>query len=294
MTVAESLAWKGAFVAALCVLAWRSFRVMPLERPVVGARGAARFRAIDGSLAFAALEPVLRQVAGWIVASGSPVPGSSLEEKLRRSGEWLGLSEVEVVALSFLVGVLGGCAGLLAASGLELSPLLALPSVGLGAAVPFLRMHDAARTREREVTRGLPGAIDLLWLCMSAGLDFPAALRFATGDDAVLGILRAELGGVLRDVELGYTRIDALRSMEGRIPFPAVRGFVAAVVQSEERGNPLAEVLRVQAEVLRTRRGVLAEEAAARASVLLVIPLMLLLGCVLLLLFGPFIVGGWI
>jgi tight adherence protein C len=70
------------------------------------------------------------------------------------------------------------------------------------------------------------------------------------------------------------------------VPTEAVREFVGAVIQAEEKGTPLAEVLRIQATILRMRRTVLAEEAASRAGVMMMIPLMMLLGCILLILMG--------
>jgi tight adherence protein C len=65
-----------------------------------------------------------------------------------------------------------------------------------------------------------------------------------------------------------------------------VREFVGAVVQAEEKGTPLAEVLRIQAGILRMRRTVLAEEAASRAGVMMMIPLIMLLGSILMILMG--------
>ena len=63
-------------------------------------------------------------------------------------------------------------------------------------------------------------------------------------------------------------------------------------MQSEEKGNPLAEVLRIQANMLRMRRSVLAEESAARAAVLMMGPLMLIFGAIILVLLGPFIINS--
>lgn len=91
---------------------------------------------------------------------------------------------------------------------------------------------------------------------------------------------------------MGRTRREALLSFAERMPSTAARNFVNAVVQAEDKGNPLVEVLQVQAHVLRTRRSVAGEEAAARASVLLALPLVLLLGCILLVMLGPFLVNG--
>ena len=97
---------------------------------------------------------------------------------------------------------------------------------------------------------------------------------------------------MLRALEVGHTRKAALLGLAERLPVDPVRDLVRALVQAEESGTPLAEALQNQARTERTRRSVAAEEAAARAGVLMILPLMLLLGCVVLLLLGPFIVNG--
>jgi tight adherence protein C len=102
--------------------------------------------------------------------------------------------------------------------------------------------------------------------------------------------LRRELSYILEQLELGHTRREALLAFAERVPAPAVRDFVSAVVQAEEKGNPLVRVIQIQGRVLNQRRSVAAEEAAARAGVMMMAPLVLLLGAILLLLLGPVIV----
>jgi tight adherence protein C len=92
---------------------------------------------------------------------------------------------------------------------------------------------------------------------------------------------------VLRDLRLGHTRRHALEAFAERTELEEVSDFVTAVVQAEERGNPLAKVLRIQAEVLRQRRTVKGEEAAAKASVMLIVPLVMLIMSVLVVILAP-------
>lgn len=105
-------------------------------------------------------------------------------------------------------------------------------------------------------------------------------------------IVAQELGQLLTSLELGHTRRQALQDLERRVPIEAVRTFARAVIQAEEKGNPLVDVLQVQAKLSRMQRSILAEEAASRAGVMLMLPLMMLLVCVLLLVMGPFLSGG--
>ncbi|MEM6954133.1 MAG: type II secretion system F family protein, partial [Myxococcota bacterium] len=81
-----------------------------------------------------------------------------------------------------------------------------------------------------------------------------------------------------------------LESFAERVPTEAVRDFVGTVVQAEAKGTPLAEVLTIQAQMLRMRRSVLAEEAAAKAGLMMMGPLMIMFVVVILLLMGPFVI----
>ena len=125
---------------------------------------------------------------------------------------------------------------------------------------------------------------------MGAGLDFPGAVRqvvekSGAPDDALV----EEFTLILQGLQLGRTRKQALEDFADRVPSDPVKEFVGAVVQAELRGNPVANVLRIQAEVSRNRRSVRAEEAAAKAGVAMVAPLMMVFVCILILIVAPMI-----
>jgi tight adherence protein C len=98
-----------------------------------------------------------------------------------------------------------------------------------------------------------------------------------------------ELTLMLQSLQLGRTRRQALEEFAARAPTDAVIEFVAAVVQAEMRGNPLVDVLRIQAEVSRRKRTVRAEEAAAKAGVALAGPLILVFLTILILIVAPIV-----
>ena len=140
----------------------------------------------------------------------------------------------------------------------------------------------------KEINRRLPYAIDLLSLAMGAGLDFPGSVRqvvekSGSPDDPVV----EEFTLILQSLQLGRTRRQALEEFAQRAPVDSVVEFVGALVQAELRGNPVAEVLRIQAEVARRKRTVRAEEAAARAGVQMMMPLVLVFLCILILIVAP-------
>ncbi len=153
-----------------------------------------------------------------------------------------------------------------------------------------MTVSSTAADRFKAVNRRLPYAIDLLALAMGAGLDFPGAVRqvvekSASPDDALV----EEFTLMLQALQVGRTRRQALEDFAERVPSDPVKEFVGAVVQAELRGNPVANVLRIQAEVSRQRRSVRAEEAAAKAGVAMVGPLMLVFLCILILIVSPMI-----
>jgi len=125
-------------------------------------------------------------------------------------------------------------------------------------------------------------------LAMGAGLDFPGAVRqvvqkSSNPDDPLV----EEFTLIMQSLSLGRTRKDALAEFAKRCPVEAVKEFVGSLIQAEERGNPVAEVLQIQATGSRTRRSVRAEELAAKAGVAMVGPLMLVFAAVMMLILGP-------
>lgn len=262
----------------------------PVDTPRLGVRGLKRHQALAEGGSFATIEPLMRLVAGWCAHLPLGDKRRQIDEMLKHAGGWLGLTANEFIALSVMGAVGFSVLGLAAVTLLDLPSILVFFFAGLGAILPYVRASSEMQKRFKEVNRSLPGAIDLASLCMGAGLDFPGSLRQIVDKSGRRDALIEELNFILQELELGRTRRQALENFADRVPTEAVRDFVGTVIQSEEKGNPLAEVLRIQARMLRMRRSVMAEEAAARAAVLMMGPLMLIFGAIILVLLGPFIV----
>jgi tight adherence protein C len=202
----------------------------------------------------------------------------------------MGLTPEEYVGLS-IVGLLGGLL-----FGAVFGLLIGANTLMIGicgplfASLPYFQISSEAERRLKQINRGLPMAIDLMALAMSAGLDFPGAIRQVVekSSDATDALVE-ELQRILQELQLGRTRRQALVDFGERVPSEQVNEFVNAIIQAEERGNPVAEVLLIQAGVSRQRRSVRAEELAARAGVAMVGPLFLLFGCIMLLVVAPMI-----
>ncbi len=281
------------FTVAIALILGVGASVPAQLAPRYGHRGLERRRALAAGGLFALFEPLVRWIAGWIAEAVPASLRADYEDRLRRADQPLGLSPEELLALSLLGTVTLGAVGF--GLGAATSRLLfgGLLGLALGAWLPLLQVAEVIRKRTKSIVRGLPQAIEVCALCMGAGADFPGAVQMLVrGNHAKRDPLTRELSVILECLELGQTRRDALLSFAARVRAPAVRDFVHAVIQAEQKGSPLARVLQVQGRLLNLQRTVAAEEAAARAGVLLIVPMMLLVICVLLLLMGPFLVKG--
>ena len=256
----------------------------------LGIRGLKRARALHESLIWGQFEPLVR----WLGTRISPLLPEAWRARMNRqivlAGDHWGLQPEEYVALSVLSCVACGSLGSLYGWLLERGPLYAVVGALVGAMLPYLQMASIEQERRKRVQNGLPHVIDLLSLGLSAGLDFPGSLRqlvdkTSRPDDPLI----EELGFILQELQVGKTRKQALLQFAERVPGETVREFVGSIVQAEERGNPLDRVLQIQAEVSRQRRSVRAEEAAAKAGVKILAPMLLVFSAVLLLIVAPMV-----
>ena len=256
----------------------------------LGLRGLKRQRALETAPLWAALEPLVR----WLGARFAGLLSASFRERTNRkislAGDYLGLLPEETIGLSILSGFAGLTLGWLLGIVSEMGNVVVITGALLGAAVPHFRISASAAERMKKVNRRLPHAIDLLALAMGAGLDFPGSVRqvvekSGSPDDPLV----EEFTLLLQSLQLGRTRRQALEEFAARVPTDAVIEFVGAVVQAELRGNPLVDVLRIQAEVSRRKRTVRAEESAAKAGVALAGPLILVFLTILILIVAPIV-----
>lgn len=149
--------------------------------------------------------------------------------------------------------------------------VLGIPASILGFYLPDLILKSRIDRRQSEIRKSMPDALDLLTICVEAGLTFDGAMaRLYEKWDNELG--RA-FGRVVREISLGKLRREALRDMAERLGVSEMTSFVAAVIQSEQLGVSLAQVLRIQSEQMRIRRRQLAEEEAHKAPIKMLLPM---------------------
>lgn len=173
--------------------------------------------------------------------------------------------------------------------GMPLSRTLMLMSAGAlaGWSYPAIWLRDRVNTRRRELLKTLPFYLDIVTLCVEAGLNMQGALTQAVAKGPK-GVLRDEFQRLLRDIRAGKSRAASMRSMAARLSESSVTAFTTAVIQAESMGMNLGPILRAQADQRRTERFLRAEKLAMEAPVKLLFPLLaFIFPCTFIVLFFP-------
>jgi tight adherence protein C len=157
---------------------------------------------------------------------------------------------------------------------------------GFGYVLPNVLLYNAGQKRATLMRNALPDAMDLLTVSVEAGLGFDAAVsRVAKNGD---GPLNQEFSRLLQEMQLGVGRVHAMRLMSERTSLPDLKSFCSAMVQADSLGIPIARVLRIQSQEMRTKRRQRAEEKAQQVPVRIMIPLVLfILPCIFIVILGP-------
>src|SRR5215211_6411416 len=141
--------------------------------------------------------------------------------------------------------------------------------------LPHLMLTSKITRRQKEIRKAMPDALDLLTICVEAGLGFDAAMSKVSQkweNELSLAFTRT-----IREVQLGKVRREALKDMSDRLGLPEMTSFVAAIIQSEQLGVSMAKVLRIQSDHMRMKRRQRAEEEAHKAPIKMIIPMALLI-----------------
>ena len=214
------------------------------------------------------MRPLMRRLSGIGTRFTSRDRVGRTEGRLAEAGypyglrtiDFMGLKVVAALAVSGLTFLVVGVAmGPPSFSSL----LIALGALAIGFFVPDYWLVTRIRARQKAILLAIPDTLDLLTISVKAGLGFDAALGKVV--EKTEGPLTDEFRRAMAEVRIGKPRRDALKEMVGRTNVPALTNFIGAIVQAEQLGVAIANVLEVQSEQLRIERRQRAEEMAAKA-----------------------------
>jgi tight adherence protein C len=223
---------------------------------------------------------VRETVTGWLTRLGAVAPRSTAEMgRLQQRLVTAGYRRREAVVVFFGLRIVIALAlFLLVESAIITRPNLwmALAACGVGYVLPGMVLARMAKRRQHRIRLGLPDVLDLLVVCVEAGLGLDQALLRVSEE---LAFAHPDLSDELRLINLelraGKARADALHNLAARTALDDVSSLVTMLVQTDKFGTSVAQSLRVHADSLRTKRRQRAEEAAAKTGAKMVFPLVL-------------------
>ena len=239
-------------------------------------------------------ERVLAPMQSRALGLGKRVTGADSSDRIRSqldlAGNPGGWTVDRVIAFKVLGAFLGLVVGFgvsqLLGAGLPVTVVGTAAGVAVGFMAPNLYLYQVAYDRAAQMQRALPDAIDLMTISVESGLGFDAAVQQVAANTE--GPLADEFARVLREMQIGAARSDALRAMGERSKIPELHTFVSAMIQADSFGIPIAQVLRIQSAEIRVKRRQRAEQKAQQVPVKITIPLIFtILPCLFIAVMGP-------
>lgn len=280
-----------------------AYLVIAAHAPAWGQQVAVRLRALDDLPAEESadeelakpfsqrvLAPATGNLAGFLMRFTPRSTKKMTEERLAAAGGFGGLSSGQFLVLTGFVAVgfaviAGTFAGLANLPGHK-SVGYSIMALTAGLIFPFLMLKRRAKARQESIRKDMPDALDLLTVSVEAGLGFDGAL--AKLAEKMKGALVDEFTRVLQEIRVGVPRREALHAMAARCEVADVSLFVTSLIQADQLGVSIANVLRVQSSAARDKRRQRAQEQAMKAPVKMLIPLVLFIfPAIFIVLLGP-------
>jgi tight adherence protein C len=196
------------------------------------------------------------------------------------------LARCELIAIMLLPPLVASSVGIMGPVGIVMALVLA----GLIAWLLRRRLAVLARQRLTLIKRRLPFLLDMLTLLMEAGSSLLQSLEESVYEFRGQPVSE-EFARVLADIRMGRTRAEAFLAMRERLQDAEVGGVIGSILQGEHLGTPLAQIFRMQADVLRVKRSQRAETVAGEAGVQMLLPGILVMGAAVLVILGPFVIN---
>lgn len=210
------------------------------------------------------------------------LPTSDLHKRLASSNKIM--SPGQFMVLKFFLAAAVPLAALIS---FQAKPVILILCAGVGFILPDMWLNNLIKKRRALIVKDLPLVIDLLNICVGAGLDFMVAVNRVIQEFRPCALIE-EMKIMTNEIQMGISRRDALKNMSTRINNPEISSFVRTLLQADRIGTPISEALKMQSEEIRLRWFQKGEEMALKAPIKLLFPLLIfILPVVLIIVAGP-------
>jgi tight adherence protein C len=248
---------------------------------------------IEGTLYERLFQPILGGVNGFIGRVTPKHYVEQLDRTLREAGNPMNLNASSCISMQIgavMIEIIGAVSIWIAfAVPVSKIMLILAALIGFTYIFPGLYFKQLIQERQHEIERSLPDVIDLLTVSIEAGLSFDGAMAKLT--EKMSGVLVSEFSVVLKEMKMGISKRDALKSMIERVPVANLITFVGAIIQADQLGVSIGNVLRIQSNLMRQKRRQRASELAMKAPIKMLFPMVFfILPTIFIVLLGPVLI----
>jgi tight adherence protein C len=237
------------------------------------------------------IKPLTEKIAQIIAKRTPSATKAAIKKKLLQAGEtktvndFLAMKGFTAIGMPAALGLLF----ILGKAPLKNAIPIVIFAMVFGYILPDFQLKSKIAKRQKEIQKSLPDVLDLLTVSIEAGLGFDQAVGKLI--EKMSGPITKEFSRMIQEVQMNKPRKEALRDMAERVDLPDLSSFVAALIQADQLGVSIANVLRIQSEQMRLKRRQRAEEQAQKASLKMLFPLIFFIfPAMFIVLLGPAVI----
>lgn len=248
---------------------------------------------LEGTLYERLFEPMLGGFSGFIGRVTPKHYVKQLDKALREAGSPMKLNANSCITLQIgaIIIEIIAVISIWIAFGVPVSRVMMILAalIGITYIFPGLYLKHLIQERQHEIEKSLPDVIDMLTVSIEAGLGFDGAMAKLT--EKMSGVLVSEFAITLKEMKMGVSKRDALKSMVTRVPVANLMTFVGAIIQADQLGVSIGNVLRIQSNLMRQKRRQRASELAMKAPIKMLFPMVFfILPTIFIVLLGPVVI----
>jgi len=249
--------------------------------------------ALDGSFAERVIKPALSKANGFLNRITPKHYYNQIERRIKEAGSPKGISVGGIVFFQICFTCISVFTAFILWIAMD-TPLskviiILLSLLGMANILPKYFLKHKIVLRQKEIEKNLPDVLDLLTVSIEAGLSFDGAIAKLV--EKMSGVLVEEFSFVLKEMRVGVSKRDAFKSLIERVPVPSLVTFVGSIIQADQLGVSIGNVLRIQSSLVRQKRRQRTQENAMKAPVKMLIPMIIfILPTIFIVILGPVLI----